>query len=172
MKEKEYVIDEETKDMIQEYSLKQLKQEKIGFEKFNLIVYKFEEYEIKGNYLIGKGKLNNLILDESKLFKKEEALSLILDIYNLADSIYKNTENILNYYKSVSLYDKKLINKPSFDVNLKELFENKKIYNKMIKFFYKYGMPTSEIIIKNSVYKLKLNIYIRRLLDFYFTFNL
>ena len=171
MKEKD-IIDEETKEMIQEYSLKQLKEEKIGFEEFNLLVCRFEEYEIKGNYLIGKGKRENIILDDSKLFKKEETLSLILDMYNVADCIYDNTENILEYYKTASSYNKRLINKPSFNLNLKEIFKNKKIYNKMIKFFNKYGMPTSEIIERNDIYKLDLNIYIRRLLDFYYTFNL
>lgn len=169
MKEKKNIIDEYTKEMIQKYSLEELKEENVGFEEFNLLVCKFEDYEIKGNYLIGKGKRENIILDDSKLFKKEETLSLILDIYNVADCIYENTENILEYYSS---YNKELMNKPSFNLNLKEIFKNKKIYSKMIEFFNKYGMPNNDIIIKNDEYKINLNMYIRRLVDFYFTFNL
>lgn len=169
MKENQSMVDKYTKEMIQKYPLEELEKENIGFEEFNLLVCKFEDYEIKANYLIGKGKSENIMLDDSKLFKKEDRLSLILDIYNVGDCIYENTENIFEYYSS---YNKNFHNKPSFDLNLKEIFKNKKIYNKMIEFFYKYGMPNSEIIIKNDEYKINLNIYIRRLLDFYYTFNL
>lgn len=166
-------IDEDIQEMIKEYSLRELKNENIGFEKTELITVKFVEYNIEGDYIIVIRKNQKVSFDDSELFHKEEKLSLIIELYNLGYTIYNNTVDILKYHNDVYMEDGRSFNKPSFQVNINDILENEKIYNKIIGFLRKYGIPGVDAITTDNInYKFNLKIFIRRLLDFFYTFNL
>lgn len=172
MKEKENTF-EEIQEMIKEYTLKQLSEEDFCFEKCGVIAIKFANYEVEEDYLIGIGDIEKFDIEKNKYYYEEERLNLIIALYALGETIYKNTNNIMKYYIVPDFENDRIINKARFEVNVNEILQNEKIYSKIIKFFKKYGMSRVDAIRSdNKNYKIDLKIFIRRVLDFYYTYKL
>ena len=139
--------------------LKDMKRDNITIEDVNVLSYRFKEYEIKDDYIYGKGKYGPPKYES--LFNKSNKVDLILSIVEIGKTIYLDDSIEKTYYEDYK-YENKYLKKPRIEVNIKTL--NSNVNNKIYEFFEHYGIFNSK--------KYDLKVFLRRVLEFYCTIKI
>lgn len=156
-------INKENKEFIKKSTINDLNDENISLEETKSLTIKYPNYKIQDNKICGTGKIEKI--NYNQLFQKNNKFELMVDIIKLAKKIDED-KNVKKIFKYIYEYNGKIYNKTHIEVDTKNLPYN--IKNKIERFFKKYGYVASKDTLSKNYTEYDLNIFIRRILDFYY----
>lgn len=136
--------------------LKDIKEDNITIEDVRALAYKFNKYEINGDWIYGKE--GHEPLKYSSLFKRKNKVDMILSILKIGKILYEDDTILKTYYEDYK-FENKNYKKPRIEINMQTL--NEKISDEIYKFFYTYGMFNGD--------KCNLKVFLRKIIEFYCT---